>query len=301
MNPLSRITVACLTLLVAMASPASAAGGVWVWPLNNSQQVGRVFEPPDSVYSAGHRGVDLPGETGDVVSAVAAGQVSYVGSIAGVGVVAVDHGGTRSTYQPVVASVQVGDVVTPGQRIGILVQRGSHCAARPCLHLGRKVSDSYADPLELLRGAGRVQLISPDGDPPKPLFAQSGKGALLRPVRGPVTSSFGPRVHPLTGVTKLHDGIDFGVPCGTAVRAAAPGVVTARFFNAGYGNRLIMKQPGGLQTAYNHLSRFSTSVGDRLRTADVIGYSGSTGYSTGCHLHFMVNIGGRDVNPADWF
>ncbi len=295
---MSVLVVGFATLL--LASPASADGDQWLWPLENSHTTGRLFDPPDTNYSAGHRGLDLPGDTGDTVIAVAGGTVVFAGSVAGVGVVVIDHGATKSTYQPVIRSIERGQTVHAGQKIGTLIQRGSHCLARPCLHLGRKIDKRYADPLELLPGSSTIRLLNPRGVPPAPPFALAGGGVLNRPVSGKVTSGFGQRVHPITGERKLHDGTDFGARCGTPVHVAARGVVIASYFNAGYGNRLIVSHPGGLETSYNHLSRYRAHVGDRLRVGEVVGYVGSSGYSTGCHLHFMVAIEGRVVDPARW-
>ncbi|MEA5154105.1 M23 family metallopeptidase [Raineyella sp.] len=126
---------------------------------------------------------------------------------------------------------------------------------------------------------------------------------LASPIPGaPITSSYGMRVHPITGVYKLHDGTDFGAGCGTPIRAAASGRVTQRYYNAGYGNRLFLDH-GSLNgtrtvTSYNHLSSYAVSVGQWVNQGQVIGYVGSTGYATGCHLHFMVWRNGTMVNPA---
>ncbi len=126
---------------------------------------------------------------------------------------------------------------------------------------------------------------------------------LASPIPGAsITSPYGMRVHPITGVYKLHDGTDFGAGCGTPVRAAASGKVSQRYYNAGYGNRLFLDH-GSLNgvrtvTSYNHLSSYAVSVGQTVTQGQVIGYVGSTGYSTGCHLHFMVWRNGTMVNPA---
>lgn len=134
--------------------------------------------------------------------------------------------------------------------------------------------------------------------------AADGGGALSRPVDGPITSRYGMRFHPVLKVWKLHDGTDFGVPCGTPVRAAAGGRVIEKYFNAGYGNRIIMAngqmRGKSIATTYNHLSRFTVRVGEKVKRGEVIAYSGTTGYSTGCHLHFMVLEDGDTVNPMGW-
>ncbi|MEO6606051.1 MAG: peptidoglycan DD-metalloendopeptidase family protein [Aeromicrobium sp.] len=131
-----------------------------------------------------------------------------------------------------------------------------------------------------------------------------GGGTLSRPVNGPITSPYGMRVHPITGVYKLHDGTDFGVGCGTPIHAAASGTIISQYYNGAYGNRVILNNGTmrgvNVVTTYNHLSRFAKSSGAHVRRGEVIGYVGSTGYSTGCHLHFMVLTNGRTVNPAGW-
>jgi murein DD-endopeptidase MepM/ murein hydrolase activator NlpD len=129
-------------------------------------------------------------------------------------------------------------------------------------------------------------------------------GFLDYPVDGPITSSYGMRLHPIYHRWTLHDGTDFGVACGTPIRAAASGRVIAMYFNRGYGNRVVMDngyhRGVGLGTAYNHLSEYSTYVGQKIKRGDVIGYVGNTGFSTGCHLHFMVFENGATVDPVSW-
>ncbi len=293
-------TLVCSWLLafaVAVASdvPAHAGDGSWLWPLGDHRVTG-TFDPPDTEYSAGHRGIDLPGQVGEPVRAVASGRVSFAGSVAGVGVVTVDHGGERSTYQPVDPVVQRGNDVAAGDVLGHLRGAGSHCPTA-CLHLGRLESDSYLDPLERLATASHVRLVDPDGPLPAPPSGPSGDGTLRRPVGGPITSPFGMRVHPVTGDRKLHDGTDFGVPCGTPVHSAGDGTVVSRGSSTAYGNRVVIRHPGGLQTSYNHLASQSVPVGQRVTTSTVVGRVGSTGLSTGCHLHFMARRHGQAVDP----
>jgi len=292
-----KLMTATLLFLTFLAPLPAAAGGQWVWPLDG-HEVGREFDLPDDPYSAGNRGVDLRGQVGEAVRSVAAGEVSFVGTVAHMKIVVVNHGRERSTYQPVAATVRVGDAVTAGQQIGTLLGTGSHCAGNPCLHLGRKAGDDYLDPLALMATAGRFQLINPEGPPPPPPFGAGG--SMQRPVGGPLTSAFGLRVHPVTGVRKLHDGTDFGVPCGTRVHAAASGTVISLGFSAAYGIRVILKHQDGLKTSYNHLSAQSVRVGAHVGVGDVVGHSGTSGISTGCHLHFMVEKNGHPVNPMGY-
>jgi murein DD-endopeptidase MepM/ murein hydrolase activator NlpD len=144
--------------------------------------------------------------------------------------------------------------------------------------------------------------------PPRPVASNDGdSGGLFRsPIPGaPITSPYGMRFHPILHYWKLHDGTDFGAGCGTPIRAAAGGIVTDKYYNGGYGNRLFVSHgiKGGhhLVTVYNHLSRYSAYVGQPVRRGDVIGYVGTTGYSTGCHLHFMIYRDGATVNPMIYY
>ena len=125
------------------------------------------------------------------------------------------------------------------------------------------------------------------------------------PVAAHITSPFGMRFHPVLRYWKLHDGTDFGAACGTPIRAPRAGRVAERYYNAGYGNRLMIDHGylGGryVTTGYNHASRYIVRVGQRVQKGQVIGYVGSTGFSTGCHLHLMVWLNGRLRNPMTWF
>lgn len=131
-----------------------------------------------------------------------------------------------------------------------------------------------------------------------------GGGSLSAPINGPITSPYGMRVHPITGRYKLHDGTDFGASCGTPIHAAAGGVILEQYYNGGYGNRVILNnglmRGHSIVTTYNHLTSYAKSVGDKVNRGDVVGYVGSTGYSTGCHLHFMVLVDGHTTDPMGW-
>lgn len=127
---------------------------------------------------------------------------------------------------------------------------------------------------------------------------------LQRPVPGAITSPFGYRRHPIYGYWGLHDGTDFSAPCGTPNRAAGSGTVISRYWSDVYGNRLYLDlgQVNGknMTVIYNHLSSYSASTGERVSRGEVIGYAGSTGWSTGCHLHFTVMLDGTPVNPMNY-
>ena len=130
-------------------------------------------------------------------------------------------------------------------------------------------------------------------------------GLLAHPVDGYVTSPFGYREHPIYHYWGLHDGVDFGGGCGTPLKAAAPGKVIASYWSDVYGHRLVIDHGviagRGVATIYNHASSYSVGVGAQVSEGQVIGYEGSTGWSTGCHLHFTVMANGRAVDPMSYF
>ena len=140
--------------------------------------------------------------------------------------------------------------------------------------------------------------------PPRNIPDDPGGGRLSYPVSSYITSPYGMRFHPVLHYWKLHDGTDFRAPCGTPVRAAADGVVTDKYYNGGYGNRLFVSHGvmdgRSITTVYNHLSKYKAHVGERVKRGEIIAWSGTTGYSTGCHLHFMVYQDGNVVNPMKW-
>ncbi|BCT75022.1 hypothetical protein SCMU_08640 [Sinomonas cyclohexanicum] len=116
------------------------------------------------------------------------------------------------------------------------------------------------------------------------------------------SSPYGYRVSPITGqIGEFHRGQDFAAQCGTAVKAAAGGTVTfAGWHPYGGGNRVVIDHGNGLETTYNHLASFSVSVGQRVDRGALIALSGTSGASTGCHLHFEVMVNGDVVDPNGW-
>jgi murein DD-endopeptidase MepM/ murein hydrolase activator NlpD len=129
-------------------------------------------------------------------------------------------------------------------------------------------------------------------------------GFLDRPVPGIVTSPFGYRIHPIYGYWGLHDGTDFRVACGEPLHAAADGHVIARYYSSVYGNRLYvgvgMVNGKYLTVVYNHMSGYAVGMGQNVSRGQVVGYGGTTGWSTACHLHFTVLANGQAVNPMNY-
>ena len=128
----------------------------------------------------------------------------------------------------------------------------------------------------------------------------AGRGVLAPPVNGPITSGFGPRVHPIFGNVRMHTGIDFGASVGTPIRAAADGVVVIAGPYGGYGNATVIDHGNALATLYGHQSALLVATGDRVNRGQVIGLVGCTGYCTGPHLHFEVRLYGTPVDPLHY-
>ncbi|OQA21455.1 MAG: Murein DD-endopeptidase MepM [Actinobacteria bacterium ADurb.Bin346] len=126
-------------------------------------------------------------------------------------------------------------------------------------------------------------------------------GRLAYPVRGILTSGFGNRISPITGVLQFHSGVDIGADPGTPVIAAASGQVLNAEYMGGYGYTVIIYHGGGFSTLYGHLSGFAVGAGQNVKQGQIIGYVGSTGFSTGPHLHFEVRVNGITRNPYSYF
>ena len=140
-----------LAVLTAPGLPSHPPEQGWGWPLPAPHHVERGFDPPPLPWLPGHRGVDLAGFVGEPVLAAGAGVVSFAGQVAHLPVVSVRHpDGLLTTYQPVRSRLVAGDPVTLGQRLGRLVDVGSHCAPATCLHWGLRRGADYLDPLALL-------------------------------------------------------------------------------------------------------------------------------------------------------
>ncbi len=126
-------------------------------------------------------------------------------------------------------------------------------------------------------------------------------GKLAFPARGILTSGFGMRVSPITGTNKMHGGIDIGASAGSPVIAAASGEILEASYMGGYGYAILIYHGGGIATIYAHMSGFAVGAGQKVKQGQIIGYVGSTGYTTGPHLHFEVRINGIQVNPYKFF
>jgi murein DD-endopeptidase MepM/ murein hydrolase activator NlpD len=127
-----------------------------------------------------------------------------------------------------------------------------------------------------------------------------GTGQFVWPVDGRVTSPFGYRIHPIFKVRRMHTGIDLSGSMGTPIRAGDTGVVIQAGLRGGYGKTVVISHGGGLTSLYAHMSSIGVSVGQSVARGDIIGKVGSTGYSTGPHLHFEIRVNGGPVNPLNY-
>ncbi|MES2302445.1 MAG: M23 family metallopeptidase [Pseudomonadota bacterium] len=148
--------------------------------------------------------------------------------------------------------------------------------------------------LQLLRWGNDGAFLSPQG---MSEGAQETTGAFGSPVNGHITSGYGARRHPILGYMRMHAGIDFGASWGSPIYATADGRVSFAGWHGGHGNYVRLDNGGGIGTGFGHMSRIAVSPGMAVRRGQVIGYVGSTGLSTGPHLHYEMYRGGQTVNP----
>jgi len=125
-------------------------------------------------------------------------------------------------------------------------------------------------------------------------------GCEARPAPGPIVSGFGTRENPIGGGTGVHTGVDIAAGFGTPIRACKAGKVVIAGWQGGYGNAVVLDHGGGMGTLYGHQSTIAVVVGQNVAAGAVIGYVGSTGNSTGPHLHFEVRLGGTPVDPVPY-
>ena len=154
---------------------------------------------------------------------------------------------------------------------------------------------------QVAESASIEQLLAGTGTPGSAPQIPTAGGFFALPVPGaPITQRFGPNVDPFTGAGGFHPGVDFGAPLGTPIHAAGDGIVAFAGVESGYGNYTCINHGNGIATCYGHQSVLMVKVGDQVKQGQVIGLVGSTGYSTGPHLHFEVRINGKVTDPLPW-
>lgn len=127
-----------------------------------------------------------------------------------------------------------------------------------------------------------------------------GSGTMSMPIRAPITSPFGTRRHPIFGVRKFHSGVDLAGPNHTAIKASDSGNVLYTGWYGGYGKVVIVSHGSNISTLYAHMAQTAVSQGQNVKKGDVLGYEGSTGFSTGPHVHFEVRVNGKPRNPLNY-
>ena len=147
--------------------------------------------------------------------------------------------------------------------------------------------------VELMKWTDGREIIWVNGDG----IGGTGDQTVGKPVDGRITSGFGSRFHPVLGHRRMHKGVDLAARHGSPIVAAADGRVAYAGWNGGYGQQVAIAHADGVRTTYGHMSRIAAAAGTYVRRGQTIGYVGSTGLSTGPHVHFEVTRNGRPVNP----
>ncbi len=184
--------------------------------------------------------------------------------------------------------IDVGADVAPYDRFDLVI---SKAAEQPLLYAALHRVDG--PDVELLKwtAAGGSDWFDTDAS------GRDRSDGLMSPVAGRITSGFGMRHHPILRFARFHSGIDFGAAWGSPVVAAAEGQVLGAGWSGGYGRQVRVAHGSGIVTTYSHMSAIAAAPGETVRQGQVLGYVGSTGLSTGPHLHFEVLMNGRAVDP----
>jgi murein DD-endopeptidase MepM/ murein hydrolase activator NlpD len=199
-----------------------------------------------------------------------------------------------------VLSTQIGvpSGLGAGDRFDIIVEHRraetGETETGALLYAGLQRSSGRAIQLMPWNAGGSVQWFEATG------VGRETSSGFRMPVQGRMTSPFGYRVHPILRYRRLHTGIDFGAAYGTPIVAAAAGQVSSAGWDGGYGRAVRITHGGGLLTLYGHMSRLAVSPGQSVAAGQVIGYVGSTGMSTGPHLHYELHRNGQRINPASF-
>ncbi|MGN6682677.1 MAG: M23 family metallopeptidase, partial [Devosia sp.] len=182
--------------------------------------------------------------------------------------------------------------ISPGDSIEVLETEKDKDGKQDLLYVGLKLGSTLRQLYRFRTDDGAVDFYDPDGE--------TGKRFLTRrPLQGGgrLASRFGWRVHPIFHTRKLHTGVDLASPRGTPIYASGDGIVERAGWSSGYGNYTLIRHVNGYETGYGHQSKIIVKPGDKVRQGQLIGYVGSTGNSTGNHLHFEIKINGNFVDP----
>lgn len=184
--------------------------------------------------------------------------------------------------------IDVGSDVAPYDRFDLILSKAE---GQPLLYAALHRVDGPDVTLMKWNAAGRDDWFDTGAN------GSEQSDALMAPVAGRITSGFGMRRHPILRFARMHGGIDFGAAWGSPIVAAADGIVVGSGWAGGYGRQIQVAHGSGIVTTYSHMSGAAASTGDTVRQGQVIGHVGSTGLSTGPHLHFEVRVNGQAVDP----
>ena len=188
-------------------------------------------------------------------------------------------------------AIHLADGLSVDDRFDLVVERRPDGSLGQLLYVGLD-RVARAD-VELLKWTDGKQVIWVNADG----VGGESESNMRLPVAGRVTSGFGERFHPILGYERFHAGVDLGAAWGSPIVAAADGRVVSAGWRGGYGRAVEIVHASGLETLYGHMSRIAAAPGELVREGEVIGYVGSSGLSTGPHVHFEVLKGGRPINP----
>lgn len=186
-------------------------------------------------------------------------------------------------------------------RLSFLLLAGAPCAALAQVSIEQPEAEARIS-VEAGEGAASLRIADAADGEGRPVAVEAQvqgapAGFAGHRVSGRMTSGFGYRVHPVLGGIRIHSGIDLAAPTGTSVIASSAGTVCRAGWASGYGLLVVIDHGGGVQTRYGHLSGLAVAIGQHVRAGDVLGYVGSTGRSTGPHLHYEVRRNGAAVDP----
>jgi murein DD-endopeptidase MepM/ murein hydrolase activator NlpD len=188
-------------------------------------------------------------------------------------------------------AIQLSQGLSVDDRFDLVVQRAPDGSYGQLLYAGMD-RIARAD-VELMKWTDGKHVIWVNADG----VGGDGSQAMKMPVSGRVSSGFGERFHPILGYERFHAGLDLAAAAGTPIVAAADGKVVSAGWAGGYGRMVMIAHAAGIETKYGHMSRIAAYAGEVVHRGEVIGYVGSSGLSTGPHLHFEVTRNGRPVNP----
>lgn len=272
---------------MAQAAPASGAGNLLIAHAQR-QTADPAIQPVPAAVPADF--VPAPARVASQGSAVrVSGQVSsgLYWSLRDAGVTPA----TAANYLRALSSrIDLGADIAPFDRFDLVFDKSGEKG--PEL-LYAALHRAQGDDIRLVKwrlGGGKPGWFDADGK-------QRRSTGIMAPVPGRVTSGFGARVHPIFRFRRMHNGVDFGSPAGTPIVSAADGRVVAAGWAGGYGRQVRVAHGNGVVTSYSHMSGIAASPGMAIRQGQVIGYVGSSGVSTGPHLHFEVRVAGRPVDP----